>query len=254
MPSVVALIPARRASSRLPDKLLLAETGTPVLVHTCQRAAAAVGRDGVVVCADDAALIAVAEAAGFQARMTSPEHQSGTDRIAEVAATLDAEVVVNVQGDEPEIEPAHISQVAGLLSTHAWADMATLATPASAVDQADPNAVKVVLGNDDRALWFSRAPTPWDRDAAAPSTDCHRHLGIYAYRRAAVLGYAGLAATPLEDSERLEQLRALANGLSIACGVVTAAAPGIDVRADYDAFLTRHRAAAAADSSSDRTA
>jgi 3-deoxy-manno-octulosonate cytidylyltransferase (CMP-KDO synthetase) len=240
--SIAVLIPARRASTRLPEKLLLAETGRPVLVHTCERAAAAFGREAVTVCADDQALVDVVEAAGFQARLTSPGHQSGTDRIAEVAAELDAEVLVNVQGDEPEIEPAAIQQVAGLLHQHSWADIATLATPGTLADQNDPNAVKVVCGHHDRALTFTRAPCPWDRDAAAPAAQCLRHLGIYAYRRAALLGYASLPASQLEACEKLEQLRALEAGVGIACGVLAQAAPGIDVRADYDAFLARYRA------------
>lgn len=237
------LIPARRAATRLPDKLLLRETGTPLLVHTCQRAAAAVGRDAVVVCADDDDLIAVATEAGFAARRTRADHTSGTDRIAEVAADLDVEVVVNVQGDEPEIDSDHIRAVVALLARHRQAAIATLATPGDSADQRDPNAVKVLLGNDDRALAFTRAPCPWDRAAGAPAARCHRHIGIYAYRREILLAYADLPASRLERLEQLEQMRALDAGLAIVCAEVDAAAPGIDVRADYDAFLARVRAA-----------
>jgi 3-deoxy-manno-octulosonate cytidylyltransferase (CMP-KDO synthetase) len=225
----------------LAEKLLLAETGRAVIVHTCDRVAAAFGADAVCVCADDQALVDVVAAAGYRAVLTSPDHQSGTDRIAEVAATLDADILVNVQGDEPEIEPAAIRQVVDLLVRHSWAWISTLATPASAADQADPNAVNVICGHDQRALWFTRAPAVWDRDAAAPRADCLRHLGIYAYRRDVLLRYAALPASPLEDSEKLEQLRALAAGIGIACGTIAHAAPGIDVRADYDAFVARMR-------------
>jgi 3-deoxy-manno-octulosonate cytidylyltransferase (CMP-KDO synthetase) len=239
--TVAVLIPARRASTRLPDKLLLAESGRPVLAHACQRAAEAFGAAAVTVCADDAALIAVAHAAGVAARLTDPAHQSGTDRIAEVAAGLDAAIVVNVQGDEPEIDPAHIRLVAGLLDRHAWAGMATLCTPAGLAEQVNPNAVKVVLGHGDRALHFTRAGAPWDRERGGPATTCHRHLGIYAYRRDVLLGYARLPASRLEACEKLEQLRALEAGIGIACAVVPHAAPGIDTRADYDAFLARRR-------------
>ena len=241
--TVAVLIPARRASTRLPDKLLLAETGEPLLVHTCRRAAAAFGPERVVVCADDQALVDAATAAGFAARLTDPAHASGTDRVAEVAADLAVEIVVNCQGDEPEIEPAHIRRVADLLVAHPEAAIATLATPGDAADQADPAAVKVLLGADDRALAFTRAPCPWDRDAGGPAATCHRHLGIYAYRRPVLLGYADLPPSRLERLERLEQLRALEAGLGIVCGVVPHAAPGVDVRSDYDAFVDRWRTA-----------
>jgi len=236
---VAVLIPARRASTRLPEKLLLAETGRPLLAHACARAAEAFGPASVIVCADDDALIAAAEGAGVSARLTRRDHQSGTDRIAEVAATLSAPIIVNVQGDEPEIDPAHIRLVADLLARHPWAGMATLATPGTAEHQGNPNNVKVVVGYDQRALWFTRAPAPWDRDAGGPAGHCLRHLGIYAYRREVLLGYAALPASPLEGLEKLEQLRALAAGIGIACATVPVAMPGIDVRADYDSFCSR---------------
>jgi 3-deoxy-manno-octulosonate cytidylyltransferase (CMP-KDO synthetase) len=238
---VAVLIPARRASTRLPEKLLLGEHGEPLLTTATKRAGLAFGPERVVVCADDPALIQAAQAAGVQARLTRADHQSGTDRIAEIAATLNAPIIVNVQGDEPEIDPEHIRLVAGLLQRHAWADMATLATPGGAAEQRDPNKVKVVLSHHDRALWFTRAPAPWNREAGGPSASCLRHLGIYAYRREVLLRYATLPASHLEQSEKLEQLRALEAGLGIACAVVEQAMPGIDIRSDYDAFLTRTR-------------
>ena len=236
---IAVLVPARRASTRLPEKLLLAEHGEPLIATAARRAALAFGQASVVVCADDQALIAAVAPTGIRAVLTRVDHQSGTDRIAEVAAGLDAAIVVNVQGDEPEMEPEHIRLVAGLLQRHPWAGMATLAVPATADAQGNPNQVKVVIGNGDRALWFTRAAAPYDRDRGGPASATHRHLGIYAYRREVLLGYGALPKSPLEDLERLEQLRALANGIGIACAVVKHATPGIDVRADYDAFLAR---------------
>lgn len=238
---VMILIPARRASTRLPEKLLLSETGTPLLVHTCRRAAEAFGPDKVIVCADDQALVDAAQKHGFAARLTRVDHQSGTDRIAEVAATLDAEIIVNVQGDEPEIDPAHIRLVANLLEQDGDAAMATLATPGGLAEQSNPNAVKVVLDHRGLALLFTRAPCPWDRGLGGPASQCLRHLGIYAYRREVLLGYKRLPPSRLETLESLEQLRALEAGLGIACAVVQHPAAGIDVRADYDGFLSRFR-------------
>ena len=236
------LIPARRASTRLPEKLLLRESGQPLLAHTCRQAALAFGAAAVAVCADDEALVAIGRAAGVQAYLTAITHPSGTERIAEVARLLDCALIVNVQGDEPEIDPAHIRLVAETLAARPWAGMATLCVAGTSADQANPHAVKVVLGHQDRALYFTRAGAPWDRERAAPAARCHRHLGIYAYRRAVLLGYAALPESPLEALEKLEQLRALQAGIGIACAVVAHATPGIDVRADYDAFLARERA------------
>ncbi len=237
---VSILIPARKNSSRLPDKLLLSETGLPLIVHTCQRAAQAFGSDQVIVCADDDSIVEVVTAAGFTAQLTAPDHESGTDRIAEVAAQLSSDIIVNVQGDEPEIDPVHIRLVASLLNAHDWAGMATLATPGTVEDQTNPNAVKVVLGAGQRALSFTRAPSPWDRDAGRPAQNCYRHIGMYAYRKDILLNYHALPTSHLETCEKLEQLRALEAGIGMACATVDNAPAGIDVRADYDAFLQRH--------------
>ncbi|MBN8526086.1 MAG: 3-deoxy-manno-octulosonate cytidylyltransferase [Planctomycetes bacterium] len=270
---IAVLVPARRASTRLPEKLLLAEHGEPLIATVSRRAALAFGKASVVVCADDQALVEAVRPTGIAARLTRADHQSGTDRIAEVAAGLSAGIIVNVQGDEPEMDPEHIRLVAGLLRKHPWAGMATLAVPAGPEAQANPNQVKVVIGNpwvwsgegrlaeaqgtmasaiprqsdqaplqtEGRALWFTRSPAPYDRDRGGPAERTHRHLGIYAYRREVLLGYGRLPPSPLESGERLEQLRALANGIGIAIAVVGHATPGIDVRADYDAFLDRIR-------------
>ncbi len=241
MTSIAVLIPARRASTRLPEKLLLAEHGEPLIATAARRAALAFGADAVTVCADDQVLCRAARQAGVAAVLTRADHPSGTDRIAEVAARLAARIIVNVQGDEPEMEPEHIRLVAELLGRHAWAGMATLAVAAGPEAQANPNQVKVILGHGDRALWFTRAPAVFDRDRARPVTTCHRHLGIYAYRREVLLGFNGLPESRLESTEKLEQLRALEAGIGIACAVVARAVPGIDTRADYDAFLARQQ-------------
>ncbi len=238
-PAVAVLIPARRASTRLPEKLLLAEHGEPLIATAARRAAQAFGAQSVIVCADDPALIAAVAPTGVAARLTRIDHTSGTDRIAEVAATLDAAIIVNVQGDEPEMEPEHIRLVADLLLRHPWAGIATLCVVGGPAEQANPNNVKVVLGHGQRALWFTRAPAVYERDGAAPLATCHRHLGIYAYRRDVLLGYSSLPASRLEQCEKLEQLRALEAGIGVACAVVAHAVAGIDVRADYDAFLSR---------------
>lgn len=239
--SIAVLIPARRASTRLPEKLLLAEHGESIIATAAKVASQAYGSQSVIVCADDKALVDAVTSTGVAARLTRLDHQSGTDRIAEVAATLSAEIIVNVQGDEPEMEPEHIRLVAGLLQKHPWAGMATLCVAGGPAEQANPNNVKVILGHGDRCLWFTRAPAVFDRDAGGPRATCHRHLGIYAYRREVLLGYQQLPASRLEYTEKLEQLRALEAGIGIACAVVDHAVPGIDVRPDYDAFLARRK-------------
>ncbi len=209
------------------------------MATAARRAAQAFGAQAVIVCADDPALIQAVAGTGIAAQLTSPEHQSGTDRIAEVAATVRADIIVNVQGDEPEMEPAHIRLVADLLARHPWAGIATLCVAGGAAEQVNPNNVKVVLSHGERASWFTRAPVVYERDAGRPLATCHRHLGIYAYRRDVLLSFNRLPPSRLEQLEKLEQLRALEAGIGIACAVVDHAVAGIDVRADYDAFLAR---------------
>ena len=237
--SPLICIPARLASTRLPRKLLLAESGKPLILHTCDQAAEAFGKGAVLVCADDQCIVDVVISEGYQAVLTGTHHQSGTDRIAEAVASRDEDIIVNVQGDEPEIEPAHIRTVAGLLMDQPDTPMATLATAGDANDQADPNVVKLQVSADQRALTFTRAPMLWDRDRSAAHRHCLRHLGIYAYRRQFLLDYQSLPASEWEQLEKLEQLRAIQAGYPIACSVVEQAALGIDSRADYDAFLAR---------------
>jgi len=243
------VIPARFASARLPGKVLLSVGGRPMLHWVCERARAS-GAAQVVVATDDERIRACAELAGVECVMTSASHLSGTDRIAETALRLQwapTDVIVNLQADEPLMPPALIEQVARLLQDRGDADIATLAAPVtSAAEFVDPNAVKVVLAQDGRALLFSRAPIPWDRDGAngaVPGPDSYqralRHIGIYAYRVQSLLHLAQLAPTPLELSEKLEQLRALAHGMQIRVGIA-AARPGVDVNTPAD--LERIRA------------
>jgi 3-deoxy-manno-octulosonate cytidylyltransferase (CMP-KDO synthetase) len=231
------VIPARYASTRLPGKPLIPLAGKPMLAWVHERALAC-SADEVIIATDDDRIQAVAQSFGASVEMTTAEHTSGTDRIAEVAARrgwLDHDVVVNLQGDEPSMPAELIEQVAMLLIDHSGADIATLATPIEHRDEYfDQNAVKVVTDLQGRALYFSRAPIPWFRDQVGPDgldllpTVARRHLGIYAYRVGALRRLAALAPTPLEQVEKLEQLRALAHGLCIQVGEATCR-PGPDV-------------------------
>ncbi len=242
---VVALIPARHASSRLPGKMLLAETGKPVIVHVLERARECQSLMRVVVCADDARICEAVAAHGGEAILTRADHPNGTSRLAEAADLLALSpdtVVVNIQGDEPEIEPEVVDRLVAEMLAHPTVPMGTVATPFPAGDKAtDPNIVKVVLSQHRRALYFSRAPIPWDRDAGTPGA-CLKHMGLYAYRRWFLPTYAAMAPTPLEQAEKLEQLRVLENGHAI-CVIEAAASPaGIDTREQYEAFVKRFNA------------
>jgi 3-deoxy-manno-octulosonate cytidylyltransferase (CMP-KDO synthetase) len=219
------VIPARYGSVRLPGKVLLPIAGKPMLRWVFERAGAA-GAAEVLIAADDERIASAARAFGAAVVMTAATHISGSDRIAEVARARRwpaADIVVNVQGDEPLLPPALIAQVAAVLESHPAAHIATLATPVTSVEELlDPNAVKVVADGAGRALYFSRAPIPWNRAGAAADLrsqrDCsgaRRHVGIYAYRVAALARLARLAPGALEMREQLEQLRALEHGLVI---------------------------------------
>jgi len=238
------VIPARYASSRLPGKPLADIGGRPMVLHVLERALQA-GAESVVVATDDVRVQQAVEAAGHQALMTSPDHQSGTERLVEVAETLgwpDDALVVNVQGDEPLIDPMLIREAARQLVLHDDAVMATLAHPIH--DHADfinPNVVKVVADEAGYAMYFSRAPIPWPRDAFADKqTMPHelgalRHIGLYAYRAGFLRTYASLASSPLERYEMLEQLRVLWHGHRISLGITPLApAPGVDTPEDLE--------------------
>lgn len=248
------VIPARYASVRLPGKALQPIAGKPMVQWVFERARAA-GAAEVLIATDDARIADAARAFGALAVMTDPRHASGTDRIAEVARARHwsgDEVIVNLQGDEPLMPAALIGQVAALLDSDAGADIATLAAPiGSAAELLDVNAVKVVADARGRALYFSRAPIPWNRGGASAGltsqTDTGgalRHIGIYAYRVAALLKLAALAPSPLERREKLEQLRALENGLTIRVAPAVEP-PGPDVNTPADlAHVARLIAAA----------
>jgi 3-deoxy-manno-octulosonate cytidylyltransferase (CMP-KDO synthetase) len=246
------VLPARLASTRLPRKLLLAETGRPLLAHTveCALAAAEASKGAisrVLVAADCEELARAARAAGAEAVLTDPDHKSGTDRIAEAARGLKEDVIVNLQADEPEMPAASILKLAELLLASPDEVMATLAAPIGAPeDVANPTVVKVVVDSTGHALYFSRAPIPWARegwkDGRDPTKHVLRHFGIYAYRREFLLAYSKLPPSRLEELEKLEQLRALEAGRRIACAVVDSVPEGIDTPESYAAFVARWRA------------
>jgi 3-deoxy-manno-octulosonate cytidylyltransferase (CMP-KDO synthetase) len=241
------VIPARLASTRLPRKLLLAETGKTLLEHTYEAASGAVKPLGLVVAADHEEIAAAVRAFGGQVRMTSPTCASGTDRVAEVARQLDADILVNVQGDEPELPGASIDRAIELLEENPDMVMSTLATPIrtrAVLD--DPSCVKVVFDHRGRALYFSRSAIPHAREwrdelLLADPPHFFLHVGLYAYRRDFLLRLAELPRTPLEKLENLEQLRVLENGYSIAVGVIDEPTVGIDTPEDYRAFVRRRR-------------
>jgi len=241
--SFVAIIPARAASSRLPGKPLLDIAGKPMVVRTAEQAARS-GAARVVVATDDERIFAAVGEHGFEAMMTRADHATGTDRLAEVAGLLaldDSQIVVNVQGDEPLVDPAQIDAVASLLARSPEASIATCASPIRD-EQAlfNPNAVKVVCGLRGQALYFSRAPIPWARDALArggailaPGLPALHHIGLYAYRCDFLKRFPALPSGPLEKFEALEQLRALENGFAIAVLTTDShPAAGVDTESD----------------------
>ena len=239
------VIPARHASTRLPGKALADIAGKPMVVRVAE-AAQRCRHDGIWVATDHEDIRRAVEEHGFQALLTRADHPSGTDRIAEVAARLgwdDDEIVVNVQGDEPLIDPALIESVAAALQEDTGAAIATASHPITeAGDFFSPNVVKVVCDGRGRALYFSRAPIPWDRDAFATSLNilpanlpAQRHIGLYAYRVGFLRQYGLLAPAPLERREALEQLRALWHGYPIrVVPCEHAPAPGVDTLEDLE--------------------
>lgn len=242
--AATVVIPARYGSTRFPAKIVAAKTGQPLVQHVVDRVRKCRLVHDVIVATDDERIVSVLQPFGTRVVMTSPTHQSGTDRIAEVAAKLDDSIVVNVQGDEPEIEPEIVDALIERLQK-TTEDMATAATPFPAgADPADPNLVKVVLALDGRAIYFSRSPIPFVRDASAerpidPAATYYLHLGIYAYRRPFLLEFASWKPTPLEQTEKLEQLRALEHGRAIGVLVTPRATHGIDTPEQYEAFVKR---------------
>jgi 3-deoxy-manno-octulosonate cytidylyltransferase (CMP-KDO synthetase) len=233
--------------------------GKPMVQWVYERARAS-GADDVLIATDDLLIVSASHSFGAEVVMTAPTHTSGTDRIAEVARQRswpEGDIVVNVQGDEPLMPPALIGQVARLLESHPRAQVATLATRIESLEEfLNPNAVKVVTDREGRALYFSRAPIPWNRDGAPAGigsqrvfAGSRRHVGIYAYRVGALLRLAALAPTVLEMSEKLEQLRALENGFEIRVGdAVERPGPDVNTAADFERVLALTAPASAAGS------
>jgi 3-deoxy-manno-octulosonate cytidylyltransferase (CMP-KDO synthetase) len=242
----VIVIPARYASSRLPGKPLLRATGKYLIEHVYERAMQARSVEKVLVATDDRRIEAAVRSFGGNVVLTRNDHVSGTDRVAEVASQESADLVINLQGDEPLIEPDALDFVADLLVRHQQAAMATLATPLRTLEQyQNPNCVKVVVGDLGQALYFSRSPIPHVRDQMPdfiqePFQFFH-HVGLYAYRREFLLRLAQSPASSLEQLEKLEQLRVLALGQRIQVGVVAQAASGVDTSEDYDRFVRQWR-------------
>jgi 3-deoxy-manno-octulosonate cytidylyltransferase (CMP-KDO synthetase) len=239
---IVVCIPARYDSTRFPGKVLAQDTGKYLIQHTYEQACKARLPEDVLIAADDERIVAAAETFGATCVLTGADHQSGTDRIAEAVSNVEADIVINVQGDEPNIDPAHIDQLAELLLNNTDAPMATLATPLRRAQQvADPNIVKVIVDPQGRAIYFSRCPIPYDRGNAGigPAEHYLRHIGIYAYRKDFLLTLTTLPQTPLEKLEKLEQLRAVENGYPILVGIVQDTSEGIDTPEQYAAFVER---------------
>jgi 3-deoxy-manno-octulosonate cytidylyltransferase (CMP-KDO synthetase) len=240
------IIPARYASSRLPGKPLLRQTGKYLIQHVYERACQAKNVHEVIVATDDSRIMAAVASFGGRAVMTSSDHASGTDRVAEVAHDLGADVIVNLQGDEPLIEPSALELLATLLEHNTGAATATLAVPLTSMERwQNPNCTKVVCDDRGRALYFSRSPIPHVRDGrpdfTAQPPRFLQHLGVYAYRRAFLLRLASLEPSALEQLEKLEQLRILALGRAIQVGIVAHSSPGVDTYEDYQEFVRIYR-------------
>jgi 3-deoxy-manno-octulosonate cytidylyltransferase (CMP-KDO synthetase) len=210
---IVGVIPARLASTRLPRKVLRSLAGQPLLTWVYAAAVRCPQFSEVVVAADSAEVMALCAERNIPAMLTSPELASGTDRLHVVAQQLPADIYVNIQGDEPLLQPAHITDLLAPFA-HAHVDVTTLKVRCRPEDIANPNAVKVVTAVDGRALYFSRATIPFDRDGSG-AAPYFKHLGLYAYRADALRRFASLAPSLLEQTERLEQLRLLENGLAL---------------------------------------
>ncbi len=267
---ILAVIPARFSSTRFAAKVLAKDTGKFLIQHTYEQACLAKLPEKVIIAADDEKVVAAADSFGAECVLTSVEHKSGTDRIAEAVAELDVDIVVNLQADEPEIDPGNIDYLARLLMDNPDYPMATLSADFQNPQQvADPNIVKVIISscvvrdaycekekmdscfrrNDNaqheigRAIYFSRLPIPYDRDASGVGDirQYLRHLGIYAYRKDFLLKITKLPQTPLEKIEKLEQLRVIENGYKILVGKVEHTCDGIDTPEQYAEFVKRYK-------------
>jgi len=249
---ITAIIPARYASTRFEGKALADILGKPMVQHVYERASKASLVSEVIVATDDERIVAAVKAFGGRVEMTDKGHETGTDRLAEVAARLDSDIIVNVQGDEPLIEPAMIDQAIRPLVDDPAVPMATLKSRIKTLhDFLSPNVVKVVTDGAGCALYFSRSPLPFFRDKwndlkddafAAGKLLCYKHVGLYVYRREFLLRYAQMPPTSLELAEKLEQLRVLENGHRIRVVETEFESIGVDIRTDLDKVLERLRA------------
>ena len=233
-PEVVIVIPARFGSTRLPGKPLVSLAGKPMIQHVYERSQLAGRASRVIVATDDERIVKAVESFGGTARMTRPDHRTGTERVAEVAAHEKGDIFVNVQGDEPLLDPVSVDTAIEALLEEPPASIATVATPIkTTADIMDPNVVKTVLDFDNNGLYFSRAPIPWVRDTASKIQVRHlKHLGLYVFQREALLEYPTLPQGELERIEQLEQLRWLENGWKIRVAEVEHDAVSVDVPED----------------------
>lgn len=256
---ILACIPARLKSTRFAGKVLAADTGKFLIQHTWERACLAKLPDRVIIAADDKRIAEAAKSFGAECVLTSPAHKSGTDRIAEAIKNIDVDIVVNLQADEPEIDPKNVDYLAELLIKNPSFPMATLAAGFKNAEQiADPNIVKVIIfpcvhntsrkrltarEKIGRAIYFSRSVIPYDRekDGIGAAGNYLRHIGIYAYRKDFLLKFTALPPSPLEKIEKLEQLRAIENGFPVIVGRVSRCCDGIDTADQYAEFVKRYK-------------
>ena len=232
--SMIAVIPSRYASTRLPGKPLVDICGKPMVQHVYERVRRVSLFDEVLVATDDERILNAVEAFGGAACMTSPDCPSGSDRLIEVAKSHPADVYVNVQGDEPLVEPASIEKLARAMLDDPSLQMGTLCYPISAEQAQNPNLVKVVRAHNGNALYFSRSPIPFPRSGGI-APQYFGHLGMYAYRREFLMNFGNLPYSPLENTEKLEQLRVLQAGIAIRVLEVEATGPGVDTPEDLEA-------------------
>ena len=243
-PIVIGVLPARYGSTRFEGKVLARETGKFLVQHTYEQAKKAKEIDRILIAADDERVKKACDSFGAECVMTSAAHNSGTDRIAQAVANIEADIILNIQADEPEIDPVSLDYITSLMLENPDCPMATLATPFSDIEFIkNPNIVKVILNKNNRAIYFSRSVIPYDRDGggAGDKKNYLRHLGIYAYRRDFLLKLTTLPQSRLEKIEKLEQLRVIENGFDIFVGKVEHFAEGIDTNEQYQAFAERYK-------------
>ena len=238
-PRILGVIPARLASTRLPRKMLLELAGEPMLAWVYRAARACPVLDRVLIATDSSEIMELAERYGFPAVLTPEDCASGTDRVRAVAAAIPADIYVNIQGDEPLLRPEHLQALLAPMLTPRQdgrtVEVTTLATPCPGEQFHSPHTVKVVCAHDGRALYFSRAPIPFDRDGTGTSVTPHKHLGVYAFRRDALERFHTLPASGLEATEKLEQLRLLEHGIDIWVAETPWDSRGVDTAEDFAA-------------------